>query len=118
MDPTQYELPGTHSERELARSQKQQEAERKLAEKRLRDARAELIALARTAATHLANRNGTVTSPQVVKELRRRGYGPLLDKVDRRLMGPVFRGGFRRVGYANEGSHGAAVSVWELKDRG
>jgi hypothetical protein len=115
LDPTQDELPGTRSPRELHYREQQQKREREFAEQRLLAARGDMIKLARTVAREIAERDGQVTSPQVVRELRARGHGPTLDKIDRRFMGPVFRKGWKRVGYANEGSHGAAVSVWELQ---
>lgn len=90
-------------------------------ERRKRDAaldlldkrRAELIARAHQIATYFCRENGTVTSPQVIAELKKEG-APGLDEVDPRFMGAVFRAGrgWRRIGYRAAGSHARPVSVW------
>lgn len=81
--------------------------------------RAELLDVAKEAAVKLANAHGTVTSPAVVKELRRCGWGQSLDRVDLRFMGAVFRRGWKRVGWAlgasSPGSHARPVAIWSLK---
>jgi hypothetical protein len=78
--------------------------------------RPELIKAAKNVALDLVTEHGEVTSPDVVAYLRRLGWGPLLDSVDLRFMGVVFRKGWRRVGWktgrASPGSHARPVAVW------
>lgn len=75
--------------------------------------RSELVHAARQWALHLVQENGTVTSPQVLARLREEGWSDHLDRVDARFMGVVFRKGWRRVGWENQGSHARPVSIWE-----
>lgn len=74
--------------------------------------RAEVIRHARAAAEELFARDGSVTAPRVLALMRERGHGPLLDSVDARCVGVVFRSGWTRVGWEPEGSHGRPVAVW------
>lgn len=79
--------------------------------------RASLIARARAVAEELdAARPGGVTSTQVLALLRNQGHGPMLDSVDRRFMGAVFRRGWEQVGWAPSGSHKRLVPVWRRRD--
>ena len=84
----------------------------------LTETRTKLVAAARETARSMALCGEQVTSPAVVEQMREDGYGPELDRVDLRFMGPVFRRGWRRVGYllgrASPGSHARAVAIWEL----
>lgn len=74
-----------------------------------------LIDTARDIAHELVKLNGQVTSVEVFRELRDRGYGAHLDAVDPRWMGAVFRTrGWLRVGWREVGSHCRPVSVWRL----
>lgn len=77
--------------------------------------RALLVQEGKRIAEEIARRTGSVTSNRVFQELVNRGYGELLEAVDRRFMGAVFRKGFERVGYINQGSHGRPQSIWRLK---
>jgi hypothetical protein len=77
--------------------------------------RGDLVAVARSVANRIAIRNGTVTSPEVLAEMRAIGLGDALDTVDRRFMGCVFRTGWKRVGYSPEGSHKRPVAVWQRR---
>ena len=76
--------------------------------------RSELIGRAKEIAFDLATRNGTVTSPEVVKILKSED-APQIHEVDLRFMGCVFRKGWTRVKFANKGSHKQPISVWALK---
>lgn len=66
--------------------------------------------------------NGCVTAPQVLTEMKRRGY-VAEDEKESRWCGGAFPGGagknakWRRVGYAPLGSKGRAVAVWALIER-
>jgi hypothetical protein len=75
--------------------------------------REQRIIAARAIAKEIHDRQGAVTSPQVIAELRRRGFEP--DEEDKRFMGAVFRAGWKRIGYEPSGSHCRPVSVWVLK---
>lgn len=73
----------------------------------------EVIAIARQTAVRLATENGTVTSTQVLADMRKRGH--TFYQHDPRFMGCVFRRGWKRVGYDSTGaSHGRPCSVWKL----
>lgn len=79
--------------------------------------RADLLEYAKVVAVRLAMNNGTVTSPEVVDELYESGWAYILDHIDHRFMGGVFRSGtgWERVGFKNLGSHKQPISVWKLK---
>lgn len=82
--------------------------------------RVRLVCEARAVARELALAEGMVTSPEVLAELRRRGLGPDLNRVDARFMGPVFRGSeWERIGWLSgpqsPGSHSRPVAVWRLR---
>ena len=81
--------------------------------------RATPVALGRATAHFLAMKNGSTTSPQVIAEMRRLGYGRMLDENDRRFMGAVFRGGkvWEKLGYSDSGSHRRPVPIWGLKQK-
>jgi len=85
----------------------------------LEAARADLVPAARAIAVELGAGGASVTSPQVLVELRKRGWGAELDAVDLRFMGAVFRAGWERVGWvtgkASPGSHARPVAVWRRK---
>lgn len=72
------------------------------------------VALARESAIRLAVEHGTVTSPDVVADLKTRGQW--FTGLDPRLMGAVFRRGWNRTGFVRGGSHGRPVALWELKE--
>ncbi len=84
----------------------------------LAETRTKLMSAARATARCMAEAGQEVTSPAVVEQMRVQGYGPELDRVDLRFMGPVFRRGWKRVGYLlgrnSPGSHARAVVIWEL----
>ncbi len=86
----------------------------------LANTRARLVAAARRVAVEMARDLGRVSSPEVLAELRDRGYGPELDRVDARFMGVVFRPAkgwpvrWRRMGWEPGGSHCRPVAVWQL----
>lgn len=80
--------------------------------------RAKAVALGREAAEAIACENGTVTSTQVIGRLREQGHGPLLDSIDLRALGPVFRKGWKRVGWEPAGSRGRNVAVWKREGNG
>ena len=94
------------------RAARSQEEQRDAALDMLAKKRAEVVAIARAVAEEIAAREGTVTSPQVLAEMRARGHGDLLDAVDRRFMGVVFRLGWVASGHAQTGSHKRSVPVW------
>lgn len=74
--------------------------------------RASAVALARGVALGLAEKHGRVTSVEVLRELRTLGHGAILDQIDARFVGVVFREGWERIGYEPTGSHKRPVSVW------
>jgi hypothetical protein len=82
--------------------------------------RRELVCMARVFATVIVNKAGRVTSPEVMREMRDRGWGPKMDLVDPRFMGVVFRrvkGApqvWERLGWENGGSHCRPVAIWGL----
>lgn len=75
----------------------------------LAESRRELISRAKEIALEICEREGTVSSPQVLAVLREEN--PF--DVDPRFMGAVFRKGWLRVGWTTAGSHGRPVSVWK-----
>lgn len=75
----------------------------------LAESRRELITRAKEIALEIYEREGTVSSPQVLAVLREEN--PF--DVDPRFMGAVFRKGWLRVGWTTAGSHGRPVSVWK-----
>lgn len=86
----------------------------------LAEARALLVAAARSSAMMIAMRDGRVTSPEVLAALREGGYAHQLDRVDPRFMGVVFRNKkdaprrWHRLGWENTGSHCRPVAIWGL----
>lgn len=76
----------------------------------------DLIHEAKQAAMRVAQQRGTVTSTQVLDDMRANGLAKQLQGVDLRFMGAVFRSGWVRVGYTNTGSHKRPVSVWRRCD--
>ena len=78
--------------------------------------RADLIQIAQLVADSIEQLNGRVTSPEVVSKMRALGMGEVLDNVDRRFLGAVFRRpGWERVGFENKGSHARPVAIWKRK---
>lgn len=82
----------------------------------LEEHRAPMIEMAKMIAEWIAKKKGRVTSTDVICELRARGYGELLDSVDKRFLGAVFRAGkgWKRIGFESTGSHRRPVSIWRL----
>lgn len=81
--------------------------------------RAELVAAAKAAAMKIWRRQGEVTSPQVIAEMKRsRVLASKIDSVDKRFMGVVFRSGngWRRLRFDPCGSHNQPISVWTRFD--
>lgn len=74
--------------------------------------RAHLVKLAKGIALELSRRNGCVTSAEVLQELRVRGHAAILEGVDSRFMGVVFRRGWKQVGWSRTGSHKRNQPVW------
>jgi hypothetical protein len=70
----------------------------------------DLVDLAKQIADDIAEKNGTVTSPQVLARVI--AICPNLQGRDPRFMGAVFRKGWERVGFENAGSHSRPVSIW------
>ena len=79
--------------------------------------RGKAVALGRAAAEDIAQHCGRVTSTDVLETLRVRGHGPLLDSIDPRWVGCVFRDRkkWKRDGAEATGSHGRYVTVWRLR---
>lgn len=76
-----------------------------------------LVLEAKSRAVRLAKRNGSVTSVEVLDQLRADPeWSTAVDAVDPRFMGAVFRKGWRRLGWEPAGSHARPVARWELKD--
>jgi hypothetical protein len=73
-----------------------------------------LVEKAKTIALRLSEKQGTVTSPEVLQILEREVPG-LLGR-DPRFMGAVFRSGWERVGFVASGSHRRMVSLWRRLD--
>jgi hypothetical protein len=65
-------------------------------------------------ANMLFMQHGRVTSTEVL-EVMREHHPELLEDVDPRFMGCVFRRGWRRIGYEDSGSHRRPVSIWVRK---
>lgn len=81
----------------------------------LEEHRSEVVELARGVARSLALQHGFVTATGVLQEMRARGYGEMLDVVDPRFMGVVFRRGWEQTGWAQTGSHKRRQPVWRLR---
>jgi len=105
MDPRQLKL--------FKESVKIQRVKRDCALDHLEVTRLYLINLARDLAARLAKMKGTVTSSEVLFLLRSE-VPEMLEKVDPRFMGAVFRSGWIRVGFEHTGSHCRPVSRWRL----
>lgn len=82
---------------------------------RLEVTRSYLINLAKDFALRLFRAKGCVTSSEVLFLLRSE-VPEMLDGIDPRFMGAVFRNGWVRIGYEPLGSHCRPVAVWRLKD--
>lgn len=74
---------------------------------------ANLVEVAKRYALALAQKNGRVSSTDVLEAMRQAGYE--VDKAEKRFMGAVFRKDWKRIGYENSGSHNRPVSVWVRK---
>lgn len=76
-----------------------------------------LIEGAKQIALDIAFQFGTVTSTKVLDTLKDDpDLRHLLDGVDPRFMGAVFRKGWERVGFDNSGSHKRPVTVWKRRE--
>ena len=76
-----------------------------------------LVLEGRSRAVAIARRKGSVTSTEVLAELRADPeWADAVDAVDPRFMGAVFRKGWARAGWDTSGSHARPVSRWVLKD--
>jgi hypothetical protein len=93
---------------QVAETQKKDEALNSLAR-----TREQLITEAKAVAREIALTQGKVTSTEVLDVLRKSGLNGL-NEVDPRFMGVVFREGWVKTGYVNNGSHRRPVSVWKL----
>jgi len=78
----------------------------------LEGVRAELVEVGKRTAQQLSVW-GPVTSVAVFAAMRAAGYGHMMDQVDSRWAGCLFRRGWRRVGYEPIGSHCRPVAMWE-----
>jgi hypothetical protein len=68
-------------------------------------------------ACDIAKRRGRVTSTEVLHVMRRDPeLVELMDEVDARWVGGVFRRGWKRIGYETTGSHARPVSIWGRSD--
>lgn len=76
----------------------------------LEQRRARLVQAAKLQAVALYEKHGYVTSVMVLAAMERNGWD--MDGIDRRFMGPVFRTGWRRIGWEATGSHGRPVAKW------
>lgn len=134
MTPSQTTLfPAPSEAASPARArQRHQERDRSL-EALQHGRRRALIALAHQVAVEMAEANacampswcvpdGCVTAPQVIAEMKRRGFVREGEK-ELRWCGGAFPGGagasakWQRTGYAPVGSKGRAVAVWRLIER-
>ena len=104
--------------RHLKNSLIEQAQERDIALARLEAARPIILAAARAIAISIDLEYGEVSSPMVLARIRREGWGEVLDKFDRRLMGAVFgrRRGWRLLRQSTSAPHVAShhrpASVW------
>lgn len=83
---------------------------------RHRHQRRMLIHIAEGIALELARAHGSVSSPEVLREMRARGWGPHLADIDGRFMGAVMlpSRGWRRTGELDRtGSRARPVPRWE-----
>ena len=83
----------------------------------IRRARKELTDHAFRVAARISKEKGSVTSPEVLAELKADPeWRDLVAETDPRFMGVVFRrkGCWTRSGYVATGSHGRPVSIWHL----
>lgn len=76
----------------------------------LEERRRKLIQAVKLQAVAIYERRGYVTSVLVLQALERNGWD--MDGIDRRFMGPVFRTGWRRIGWEATGSHCRPVAKW------
>lgn len=97
---------------EARQAQRDQERDRSLDS--LSAVRADLIAIADRVALEVLRRDGSVTAPQLLLDLRAAGYGAMLDAVDARFIAAILlpSRGWRAVGLANHGSKSRPVKVW------
>jgi hypothetical protein len=96
-------------------SVKKERVKRDVTLDRLEVTRSYLINLGRDLAVKLARLKGVVTSSEVLFLLKHQ-VPEMLDGIDPRFMGAVFRKGWIKVGYESTGSHGRPVSRWMLKE--
>ncbi len=79
----------------------------------LEKTRSDLIEQGKIIAMEIWKRKGSVTSPEVRRELfKRKADG--VEEVDGRFMGAVFRKnlGWIRTGFVSQGSHAQPISIW------
>lgn len=95
-------------------SVKRERIERDNALDRLEVSRSYLINLARDFAEKLELAKGRVTSSEVLFLLRSQ-VPEMVQNVDPRFMGAVFRKGWERIGFEATGSHCRPVSIWRRK---
>lgn len=108
---TQGELRLEHEAAEAAPLTEAEKRDRALAA--IAKWRASAITLGTAAALHIMSAKGRVTSVEVVAQLRAQGHGAMLDSIDARWIGAVFRGGgWKRIGWEATGSHARPVAVW------
>lgn len=71
------------------------------------------IFAARKIAFDIEARNGRVTSTEVLRIMKAK-HGPMIEGIDHRFMGAVFRRGqgWKRLGWETTGSHGRPVAIW------
>lgn len=87
---------------------------------RLEQTRAELINVAKQVALQIWRRDGEVSSPQVLAEMKRNStLASKIASVDKRFMGAVFRkgNGWRRLRFDPAGSHAQPISVWTFRGK-
>jgi len=86
----------------------------------LEEHRGGVIDIARIHARSIAEKNGTVTSTEVLASMAAvPGLEGLLEGLDRRFMGPVFsRRDWIPCGWTNTGSHARPDRIWRLRSEG
>lgn len=94
--------------------QKRERVKRDDALDRLEVTRAYVLNLARDIARKLEQEKGSVSSSEVLFILRAE-IPEMLEGIDPRFMGAVFRNGWTRAGYELTGSHCRPVSIWKRK---
>jgi hypothetical protein len=98
----------------IGKRQRQRDAERDIVLDRLSDLRSELIAIADKLALVVLQRDGSVTAPRLMLELRAAGYAEMVAAVDPRFIAAVLlpSRGWVSCGEAREGSRSRPVKQW------